>query len=99
MIKVPGAKPMFNDGSLAPSANSGSAKRKKPGITDNLATHVPDFVLATSNIAVLPYSQKFEGVLLFADISGTSIINSRYGIFFGPIFVGKGYIGPTRKAI
>lgn len=61
---------MFKDGSLAPPASSGTAKRKKPGITDNLATHVPDFVLATSNIEVLPYSQKFEGVLLFADISG-----------------------------
>ena len=45
-------------------------RRKKPGVADNLATHVPDFVLATSNIGSLPYSQKFEGILLFADISG-----------------------------
>ena len=47
-----------------------SSKRDRDGVADKFATHVPDIVLQTAFIGTLPYSQKFEGLLLFADISG-----------------------------
>lgn len=43
---------------------------QKAMVINKLATHVPDLVLARSQTTRLPSSQKFEGVLMFADISG-----------------------------
>ncbi|XP_071485807.1 adenylate cyclase type 10-like [Diadema antillarum] len=52
----------------------------KAMVINKLATHVPDLVLTRSNTTRLPHSQKFEGVLMFADISGFTALCERYSM-------------------
>ncbi|XP_063957938.1 adenylate cyclase type 10-like [Lytechinus pictus] len=53
---------------------------QKGMVINKLATHVPDLVLARSQTTRLPCSQKFEGVLMFADISGFTALCERYSM-------------------
>lgn len=59
----------FQDGNLT-SAAGGMKDRRETNVVNQLATHVPDLVLSSAYDRSLPHSQKFEGILMFADISG-----------------------------
>lgn len=48
----------------------GARDLRETNVVNQLATHVPDLVLSSSYERSLPHSQKFEGILMFADISG-----------------------------
>ncbi|XP_038075913.1 adenylate cyclase type 10-like [Patiria miniata] len=47
---------------------------------NQLATHVPDLVMVGNQIKALPHSQRFDGVLMFADISGFTALTERYSM-------------------
>ncbi|XP_071790978.1 adenylate cyclase type 10-like isoform X1 [Asterias amurensis] len=47
---------------------------------NQLATHVPDLVMGANQLKSLPRSQKFDGVLMFADISGFTALTERYSM-------------------
>ncbi|XP_033119981.1 adenylate cyclase type 10-like [Anneissia japonica] len=52
-----------------------------PQVQNQLATHVPDLVLAPSSLdRQLPFSQRLEGMLMFADISGFTALCEKYSL-------------------
>ncbi|XP_071962575.1 adenylate cyclase type 10-like [Antedon mediterranea] len=54
---------------------------QQPQVQNQLATHVPDLVLAPSTMdRQLPFSQRLEGMLMFADISGFTALCEKYSL-------------------